>query len=50
MNRYPKLKVKDIGWEKEGEIWDFEQANYFSYQDHNTIITVEKKLSDHLTI
>ena len=44
MGTYPKLKVKGIGWEKEGETWDFEQGRYFSYHDRNTIITVEKKV------
>lgn len=44
MAHYPKLKVTGIGWEQEGEIWDFEQGKYFRYDDRNMIITAEKRI------
>ena len=36
----PKLKIKGLGWEADGEVWDFEQARYLPFGE-NVVVAAE---------
>jgi hypothetical protein len=48
LSKYPKLKIRGLGWDASEEIRDFDQAKYLPFGNDDLIIVVEDQVINSL--